>query len=478
MATPASPLDDPQQIQGNVLRPFGGDRQTFLLLTFRGPRPGLRDWLRGLASRVDGTDDVGAARQGARIAGDRVLINVGLTANGLVQLRPEAAGDLAGFEAFWRGPLGGRLDDDGRLSTAPALLGDVGPSDPHGWLFGGPGHPVVDAVITIAADDDERLRWAVDRERRAAEQAGIEIPAGGEHSGQVLRDGEQRIEHFGFADGLSQPGILGFTDPARARPGTPLIAPGEFLLGLPGERRPQTWTPRPTPPEWMRGGSFQVFRRLRQDVAGWWERMADLAGPGGAPEQAAARAIGRKLDGTPLAQNAKPDHPNDFNFRDDERGVHTPRWAHIRKMNPREDDVFRDRGHKLLRRGIPFGPLFDRDRPDDRERGLLFNAYMASIEDQFEFVQRHWANDHRFPARTLADYRPGVGEEQRIDGLDPVLGDDRETARRRLGDEVVAKMPKGAFGGLVATTGAVYAFAPTRPALLRLASSDPLGPAR
>jgi hypothetical protein len=110
----------------------------------------------------------------------------------------------------------------------------------------------------------------------------------------------------------------------------------------------------------MRAGSFQVFRRLRQDVAGWWNKMDQLSDGDATAEDVAARAIGRRLDGTPLAPGACPGDHNEFNYDGDEAGAHTPRYAHIRKMNPRHDEMFRDRSHKLLRRGVPYGPPMDR----------------------------------------------------------------------------------------------------------------------
>ena len=141
-------------------------------------------------------------------------------------------------------------------------------------------------------------------------------------------------------------------------------------------------------------------------------------------------------------------------------------------MNPRNDRMFRDRGHRLLRRGIPFGPPTDRQHPDDRERGMIFNAYMAGIEDQFEFLQRRWANDPKAAAGTLAAFgRPSTA----ADGFDPVIGNDADTARRRHGEDAVKDVPPLAFGGFVTTTGSVYAFAPARTALRALAGEEPLG---
>lgn len=475
----ASPLADVEQIQGNILLPFRGSHQAFLFLSFASDRAGARRWLGDAAGRVSGTQATDAAREGSGLAPEQTLLNIGLTATGLVLLHGEVAADLAPHVAFWSGPLGARHDESGRTTTTAALLGDVGASDPRTWVIGGPRRRAVDALLTIAAEDEPALRAAVDREIASATEAGLTVVPVGDQPvqwGAVLRNAEgHRIEHFGFADGVSQPGIRGFTEPGATRPGSAEIAAGEFILGCPGERRPPARAARPPVAPWMRGGSFQVFRRLRQDPAGFWARMAALsseAGHGG-PEDAAARALGRRLDGTPLATVPDPAEPNLFDYRDDEAGAKTALFAHIRKMNPRSDEIFRDRTHKMLRRGIPYGPPFDRDAPDDADRGLIFNAYLACIEDQFEYLQRNWANDAEFPSGTVARYR-GNARPSEVDGLDPILGDDEETAAKRLPADVVSQIPPAAFGGFVTTTGAVYAFAPSRPALLVLAGDEPM----
>jgi Dyp-type peroxidase family len=370
------------------------------------------------------------------------------------------ASDLLPHEAFWLGPLGNRLDDAGRLTTTPTLLGDVGASHPATWVIGGPGRAPVDALLTLAAEDEATLKRRVLRERQAAADAGLVILH--EQQGGVVRNATgQRAEHFGFADGIAQPDVRGVpggsADPAA-------IAAGEFLLGLAGERRPMALGQRPPAAAWMWGGSFQVFRRLRQDVAGWWDKMEKLSGPGETAETVAARAMGKKLDGTSLA-------PKGTDFADDPAGTHTPLYSHVRKMNPRQDEVFRDRSHRILRRGIPYGPVMDRARPDDADRGMLFNAYMASIEDQFEFLQRRWANDPEVASRTLGRFgRKGAG----ADGFDPVIGDDPEVAGRRFGKDAVKGVPRVAFGGFVTTTGSVYAFTPTRAALHLLSTNTSL----
>ena len=53
--------------------------------------------------------------------------------------------------------------------------------------------------------------------------------------------------------------------------------------------------------------------------------------------------------------------------------------------------------HRLVRRGLPFGPTYDRSKPyDGIERGMLFQFINSNIENQYEFVLRRWVNDSEF----------------------------------------------------------------------------------
>lgn len=76
---------------------------------------------------------------------------------------------------------------------------------------------------------------------------------------------------------------------------------------------------------------------------------------------------------------------------DDPRGAKTPRFAHIRKVYPPDDGLFgdgrddqRNDKHRIIRRGIPFGPLFAND--PQGTRGLLFMCYQIDLASQFEFM--------------------------------------------------------------------------------------------
>ena len=53
--------------------------------------------------------------------------------------------------------------------------------------------------------------------------------------------------------------------------------------------------------------------------------------------------------------------------------------------------------HRLIRRGMPYGPAYDPGEPyDGIERGMLFHFINSNIENQYEFVLRQWANDSEF----------------------------------------------------------------------------------
>jgi Dyp-type peroxidase family len=484
-----------ETIQGNILAPFNKPHQMFLFLNFNNHQEGARQWVTALAdTRIATTKAVAEhnlerralkARPGTQPP-KQVWMGVSLTSSGLVTLHPELAADLVRYDAFWRGPLGEGRDEYGNLTASPAFLGDEVESDPRRWVIGGPNQAPVDALVTIAADAEADLRERVQAELRLVGELGLRVlevrqPDGRRSHGQrgdTLGGPQSGTEHFGFKGGVSQPGVRGFTSAtirhgrweSRDQPGTQIIATGEFVLGYPGERGSYARTRPLDPPSWMRDGSFQVVLRLTQDVVGWRDQMHRLGSA--LSEDVAAKAIGRRPDGTPLAPAGGGPGLNDFNFDDDPDGYHTPRFAHIRKANPRDDALFHDRTHRLLRRSIPFGPLFEAGqveaRDEDLERGLLFNAFMASIEDQFEFVQRNWASNAQSTPVT-----PGAGgaENATADGPDPLIGvSTHPCVLQREGEEPL-RLDLRRF---VRTSGAVYAFAPSIPTLRRLGRAEPL----
>jgi Dyp-type peroxidase family len=504
-------------IQGNILAPFNKPHQAFLLVNFRNDKDSARSWLAELREHgpVANTKDVAEhngkfKKQGQNAIEPQQWLAVSLTRSGLVTLHPELAADLVQFEAFWAGPLGRRRDRYGGASatTTAALLGDEGESDPSGWVIGGPRQEPVDALVTLAADDlprdqdhpvgDELLVSLIQTERERAKNAGL-LELWLQRGHAIRSDEGWHEDHFGFREGVSQPGVLGFTkqsDEARRRrledaehPGSPVIATGEFLLGHLGERRLDLAARPLRTPEWMQDGSFQVFRRLTQDRDRWNDQMAELEEVHGISSSVLkAKAIGRHRNGCPLALKAncdpedkKPnkDTLNDFDYSQDVEGLHTPLFAHIRKVNPRDDDVYY-RAHRLLRRGIPFDDA-EADGEEARNAGMLFNAFMASIEDQFEFIQRSWANSPRSPGGTAdgPDALIGKGGTRRVLRLQDTTSTLQSSDDHKQDTGAVYTPPRLTehqldFGQFVHTTGAVYAFAPSIEALKLLADEDPI----
>jgi len=506
--TQATPLRMSETIQGNILAGFLKDHQTFLFLSFLAADNGRR-WLTGLIPHIALTKDVAAfnerfsAALHARGGGDpenlaAIWINVGLTSQGIQTLAPGRQADLTAFPSFVAGP-----------AARAAALGDTGRSDPATWVVGGPAQPPIDAILTVAADDPDDLLLTLERMRALATQCRLVIVV--EQRGATLPDDRAGHEHFGFKDGISQPGVRGFdrpglgplqstdgqdhSDEVDGRPGTRLVNAGEFVLGHP--RQPvaadptHDSTPRPCAP-WMADGSFQVFRRLAQDVPGFWAQVeararASTLAPLPSADLLAAALVGRWRSGTPLdlapAEDNRsirdPRDDNNFAFLDkdaggnpavdasgqpirDPSGHRCPRFAHIRKVYPRDDAHFQDERRRLLRRGIPYGLPFDpaagRGHGVDAERGLVFVAFMASIEEQFEFLQQSWANSADFPDGTA--------------GPDPIIGiASAATAPVLLHRDAQPDqtLPLESF---VDTTGAVYAFAPSLPTLRQLAANQ------
>jgi deferrochelatase/peroxidase EfeB len=114
--------------------------------------------------------------------------------------------------------------------------------------------------------------------------------------------------------------------------------------------------------------------------------------------------------------------------------------------------------HRILRRGIPFGPplpIGATEDPAPVHRGLLFISYQASIAEQFEFLNASWANDVSKPF-TLS---PPTGS-----GYDMIIGQRNDVAARFC--LVGASMERvESSARWVTPTGGGYFFAPSKTAL-------------
>jgi Dyp-type peroxidase family len=480
-----SPDDELRDIQGGLIG-FNKDHQQFHYVNFHdgaGAKQLLTELLPQLANGYEVLRFNAAYGENRRHHGDpealqATWVNLWLTRTGLTVL------DAPSFDS---------LPEEFRSGMANRPIGDVGVSAPDKWIAPFTSGAEPHAVVVIAGDNPADMEMRRARifdmlQRHSAEVVGTQIGD--------ARPGEQRgKEHFGFKDGISQPGIDHFTKSSKSGS----IPPGEVLIGYrdadgnisgepPATRPPvaTTYGEAPLPvtqalPSWTHNGSFVVYRRLRQDVAAFRASMTNQAPTVElTPDQLGAKLVGRWPSGAPMERvpglptkvdpsSADPsvDHPdvldnakiNKFDFSDDVDGTRVPRAAHIRKMNPRADqlaDGDSSGRHRMLRRGIPYGPEFVEGEsaygevvPDIEDRGLLFVNYQASISRTFEFVQSHWANREDFQ-------QPG-------DGKDPMISQDTPDGTFSLPP---ARQPT--FARWVTTTGGVYAFAPSLAGLAEL----------
>ncbi|CAN5436223.1 Dyp-type peroxidase [soil metagenome] len=397
-------------------------------------------------------------------------------------------------------------------------LGDTDDSAPANWVYPKDGEPI-HALLLLAADNPDDLKAEAGRQVTALRKAGIELVY--KQDGMVRPD-QRGHEHFGFKDGVSQPGIRDDRVTPRKlsdrQAGQDRIWPGEFIIGYPRQSVPseeEEATDRgdgeeeeegpggpivePTP-DWTMNGSYLVFRRLRQDVRGFRDFVRQQAAALGlGVDLMGAKLVGRYASGAPLAALKNPanganqigpgrqddpgridpdsdllksEHINDFEFAElDNLGELVPRGAHIRKVYPRDQKTKHQPGadvKRILRRGIPFGSSYREENADKEpkggpafpeDRGLLFICYQNSIADKFEFLQQTWVNDRDFPS-PVAQGGPRPGQ-------DPIIA--QRDGEREFDIPGVRKSHIKLMERWVTTTGGDYFFSPSIQALRTLA---------
>ena len=391
-------------------------------------------------------------------------LNCGITHAGLSALGlPEAS--LGTFPDEF---IGGGVD-------AAPRLGDTGDSAPEHWappFAGGDMHILLFLFVVDKANTGGLRDELTARLRDSYKDACEEL---------CVRDADSLpgdVAHFGYRDGFAQPVIKGGPPPV-----IPDILPeaeaSEFLLGYGN----LTTDSVPAPVELCRNGSYAAVRILEQDCRGFEDFLSAQAEKTGFdPELIAAKLCGRWRSGAPLTLFPTADDPgrddprsvlnyNKFDYvrtdkfdpgegYDDSRGYLCPIGSHIRRMNPRHSRVAGNSGlsHRIVRRGLPYGPPYDPAKPEDGiERGLLGLFIGASLKNQFEFLMKHWVNDGGFA---------GIGQTK-----DPILGDNAGDGAKFLLPVAEQKKPVvlGGLPRLVRTRGGAYCFLPSMTALRYLA---------
>ncbi len=442
-----------------------------------------RAWLAEVSKDIAWND-------GRRVRDDprvEAIFQLGLSAAGLTALDLPAAG-LATFPpAFVDG-----------MAARARVLGDTGSNASAGWWWQEPADAAVlvygqtrEAHIALHAQlTDLSLKHGAGLIhqvplRDLPQETGTE-PDGQQKPGDPAEPGKAMAkvaarhsgdskhapapflpEPFGFADGISQPLMMG-TYKAERSQAHPLhiVAPGEFILGYPDNRGnlppgpclpaiydPTNLLPIPDPdPSFSdndanqlrdlgRNGSFLVIRQLEQDVDGfnaYCRQESDalnhrrrLGAPYRVtPEFIGAKLVGRWHNGAPLVRSPYSEshdltikYENAFKLGfEDPEAMRCPFGAHIRRANPRDsldpgsdDQIAISNRHRMIRVGRKY------KEEDGQKPGILFMCLNGDIERQFEFVQQTWVNGNVIslscPTNLYGESDPLLGNDARNSGF-------------------------------------------------------------
>jgi Dyp-type peroxidase family len=380
--------------------------------------------------------------------------------------------------------------------TAPhrsRQLGDLGINAPPHWEQPWQADSAVDLLLILqaAAADLDSL---YDEYQVQLEPNGLQLLT--VETGYIPADSK---EHFGFHDSISQPVIEGSPQDTKTCCAQDLIKAGEFILGYLNEdgNYPATPTvpvsqdtahslallPETALKDFGRNGSYFVFRKMAQDVAGFRRYFQDTFST---PEERTlmmSKVVGRWPSGAPLVQAPEADplgdrllandflaDSNDFTYRpEDPQGFRCPFSSHIRRTNPRDslgqdadESIKSSRRRRLLRRGVVYGdPLPESAMEDDGQpRGLLFFCINANIRRQFEFVQQSWVNTPTFN---------GLYDER-----DPLVGYNPDGSARTM---IIPQVPLSQslkLPNFITLKGGAYFFLPSFSSLNFLASASVL----
>ena len=383
------------EVQGNVLHAYGGDFPhaeyvRFSVASAQGACALLRRWTRRVSF---GRRPKGTKRP--------PHLNVALTFGGLRALGVPADVLAAFPKEFCEG-----------AHARAASLGDRWPLD-HAFDPG-------DLMLVVHAATASDLKGFVAELQAEVDGPGAPLVHVDTRAASLPASAR---EHFGFADGASQPAVEGVdTDPvgdgvysAVVPRGGPLlrrigsaledlgvkpvtrrwrlVRTGEFVLGYENEdERLPAGPPAPLGPN----GTFMVYREMPQHVSVFRDYVRQKADELGMDEEVlGAKIVGRFTDGTPIAVSRAPDpviassreRENHFLYAGDREGYRCPVGAHVRRTNPRDGlggGADRTARHRIIRRGLPFGTAED--------GGLVFVCFQSSIANGFEFIQREWIN--------------------------------------------------------------------------------------
>ena len=391
---------DLADIQGNILRGYRREYVRHLILEVT-DRTAAR---RFLGAAVDGgSDTVPEITRGVLWeVKPPFCFNIGITYEGLRALGTSSEHLKTFPTEFVQG-----------MTKRAMKLGDFGESGPENWPAPFDQPDRVHLIASVHSDVPEHLDIVEKQVAQAFSVLGV-------RNGRNLPEGKV---FFGYVDGISQPRFEQVYDPEQADVDEPIDPLGTALLGYPTTQE-GVWFRVPSPQQLGFNGSFNAFRVLAQDAAGfeaYLDQAADelmnhpdrdqLVDPdnldpigkgldlrGALREVVAAQMCGRWRNGIPYELSPDAQWPKEkislTNF-DYTHASRCPAGAHLRRGNPRGGPIVQriaNYTRRLVRRGMSYGPDFDPQNPDTKERGLLGSFIGANIGAQFEAVMCDWIN--------------------------------------------------------------------------------------
>lgn len=456
MPTVPVKLTDPflTDLQANILKFHGRENALHLFLVFNGQDILLT---KKIIAQIAGSEIISAQRQWADAIKHKEdnsfdggpIVTLSLSASGYTKL------GLSGMipQVQIKDILDGtdKIDpafESGLKKSASKLSDDLSIWD-EGF------QSQIDALIIIADDDLASLNLkATALKTLLSAVASVTV----EQHGTILRNDKGiGIEHFGYADGVSQPIYL---DEEIAEQGTrnqwdDTGSLDNLLVADSGGKDGESF------------GSFLVFRKLEQNVFEFKKaedaitKVLDATGTPN-PDLAGAMVVGRFEDGSETVNDSvargittQSQLFNDFDYRDDAPALKCPFHAHIRITNPRSD-VTNNFAHtvRLTRRAIPYNDVgrnvqdLEKD-PPTHGVGLLFQCYQRSITNQFEFIQKAWVNDGNIGGTLV--------------GQDGIIGQGVNTFAKTLPEKwgISGNTIPLSFAGFVKMLGGEYFFTPS-----------------
>jgi Dyp-type peroxidase family len=380
-------------------------------------------------------------------------------------------------------------------------LGDGDPQTDWDQAF----RHTIDILIIIADSDPDKARTLADKlAGETAAFAKIILNQKGQALHRKATATESfrnaiNIEHFGYADGISQP--LYLKNDISSQPTTRSWDDAEPLNIV--------LVKDPNGKDGNSFGSFLVFRKLEQNVKAFMsaEATADPIKDGTGvvnKDLPGAMMVGRFRNGNVLVESkgvtgqiSKGSQlTNDFDYSSDippapaeaapMYSSKCPFFAHTRITNPRADIstmiVPAEFVHsvRLTRRAIPYQDIprfgkgqenltepnedqLNENRPE-KGVGLLFMSYQAHIGKQFEFIQNNWANHGHIAGRNIG--QDGViGQNSPVPKGLPFVPSNVDLVDRRLAVQWNTPVDPGApvtgFGHFVRNLGGEYFFTPS-----------------